>query len=234
MRIFFITGIDTDIGKSYATGLAARYLLKQGVRVVTQKMVQTGTSQSLADDLWTHRRLMGIEPLPEDVDGTTCPYRFPFPASPHLAAELENRVVDPLLITSCTERLLEAFDVVLLEGAGGIHVPITRDVLTSDYLEARKYPLIVVTSGRLGSINHTLLTLEAAVRRRIPIAGIVFNHHPPADARIGKDSLRFFREQLKRCGRGDALVELPEIRLENAPDIDFSSLFDLFAGKTNR
>jgi dethiobiotin synthetase len=225
LRVFFITGIDTDIGKSFATGLAARYFIRQGIRVITQKMVQTGVSQYLADDILLHRRLMGIEPLPEDINGTTCPYLFPFPASPHLAAGMENRVVDPSHITSCTQRLLETFDVVLLEGAGGLHVPITREFLTVDYLEQQKHPLIIVTSGRLGSINHTLLTLESAARRHIPLAGLVFNHHPPSDAMIGHDSLQFFRDRLKKHGRDGALVEMPAVDFANIPDLDFSPLF---------
>ncbi|MCL2117507.1 MAG: dethiobiotin synthase [Planctomycetaceae bacterium] len=228
MRVYFITGIDTGVGKSFAAGLAARWLMRQGVRVVTQKMVQTGTSHGLSEDILVHRRLMGVEPLPEDVNGTTCPYIFPYPASPHLAAELaatEKGVIDPSVITQCTRRLLESFDVVLMEGAGGLHVPITRDFLTADYLQEQKYPLLVVTSGRLGSINHTLLTLEAAAQRQIPLAGLVFNHHPPSDAVIRNDTLQLFREQLKKYGRPGALVEMPLIDPENIPDVDFSPLF---------
>ena len=222
MSVYFVTGIDTGIGKSIATGLAARFLMRQGVRVVTQKMVQTGTSHGLSEDILIHRRLMGIAPLPEDRNGTTCPYVFPFPASPHLAAEKENGAIDLSVITACTEQLSETFEVVLLEGAGGLHVPITRNVLTADYLQERKYPLLLVTSGRLGSINHTLLTLEAARHRRIPLAGIVFNHHPPCDTLIRDDSLRFFRDQLKQYGRDGAMVEIPVIDMKNVPDVDFS------------
>ncbi len=225
MRVYFITGIDTDIGKSFATGLAARFLMRQGVHVITQKMVQTGTSQKISDDILLHRRLMGVEPFAEDVNGTTCPYVFKFPASPHLAAEMENCVIDPAVITTCTRQLLETFDVVLLEGAGGLHVPIRRNFLTGDYLQEPQYPLIVVTSGILGSVNHTLLTLEAATHRNIPIAGIVFNHHPLSDTIIRDDSLQIFREQLQKRGRDGALIEMPIIDFDNIPDIDFSPLF---------
>ncbi|MCL2711285.1 MAG: dethiobiotin synthase [Planctomycetaceae bacterium] len=218
MSVYFITGIDTDIGKTYATGLAAQFLRQRGVSVITQKITQTGTAGTIADDILLHRRLMGIDLLPEDLDGTTCPYLFRFPASPHLAAELENTQIDPKYITNCTTQLLEKFDIVLLEGAGGINVPIRRDYLIADYVQEHRYPTIVVASGRLGSINHTLLTLEAVANRNIPMAGVVFNHYPPPDPVIRNDTLDIFR-------RRNVLVEMPEIDLGNIPDIDFAPIF---------
>jgi dethiobiotin synthetase len=160
---------------------------------------------------------MEIPPLPQDLDGTTGPLLFRFPASPHLAAERENVCIDPTIITDATDRLRKTFDVVLLEGVGGINVPLRRDYLVADYLQERKCSLIIVTSGRLGSINHTLLTLEAATHRQIPLAGIVFNHYPPSDAAIRDDALEIFRHRI-----AGALVEMPEIDLDNIPDVDFS------------
>ena len=227
MNVYFVTGIDTDIGKSCVTGLAARFLLRRGVSAVTQKIVQTGATGTVADDILLHRRLMGIKPLPEDLDGTTCPYCFRFPASPHLAAALENRHIDPNIITDATLRLLETYDTVLLEGAGGLNVPIRRDCLIADYLQERKYPVILVTSGRLGSINHTLLTLEAAASRKIPVAGIVFNHYPPPDAVICGDTLDLFRGS-------SVLVEMPEIDPGNIPDVDFSPIFGTLYARGRR
>ena len=221
MNVFFITGIDTDIGKTYAAGLAARFLRKQGTNVITQKMIQTGVTGAIADDILLHRRLMGIEPLPEDTNGTTCPYLFRFPASPHLAARLENAQVDPKNITHCTSRLLETYNTVLLEGAGGLHVPLCRDYLIADYVQEQKYPMILVTSGSLGSINHTLLTLESAANRNISVAGLVFNHHPLPNPVIRDDTLEIFR-----CKVAGALVEMPKIDIDNVPDIDFSPIFD--------
>ena len=220
MSVHFITGIDTDIGKTYATGLVARFLRRRGISVITQKITQTGTSGAIADDILLHRRLMGIEPLPEDLDGTTCPYLFPFPASPHLAAELENAQIDPKVIADCTARLLEKFDIVLLEGAGGMNVPIRRDFLISDYVREHRYSMIVVTSGRLGSINHTLLTLEAATNRNIPVVGLVFNHYPPPDPVIRDDTMDIFRHKI-----AGALAEMPKIDLKNIPEVDFSAIF---------
>lgn len=225
MSIYYIAGIDTGVGKSYVTGLAARFLLKQGIRVVTQKIVQTGTSEAIADDIVLHRRLMGIEPLPEDCAGTTCPYLFRFPASPSLAAKLENQMIEPSVITNATVRLLKKFDTILLEGTGGLHVPIRQDYFIADYVQEQKYPMVLVTSGRLGSINHTLLTLEAAVHRDIPIAGIVFNHYPQPDPAIWDDTIQMFRDRLAKYGRPSAWSEVPEFDLRQIPDVDFAPIF---------
>ncbi len=95
MSVLFISGIDTDIGKTYATGMLAKALMQQGVNVITQKLVQTGVAinpdtgtMGIADDIMTHRKLMEIPLQPCDVDFTTCPYRYEKPASPHLSADL--------------------------------------------------------------------------------------------------------------------------------------------------
>lgn len=225
MSVFFIGGIDTDIGKSYATGMMARYLLKRKIAVITQKLVQTGVESAIADDLLLHRKLMGIVPQPRDIDGTTCRELFKFPASPHLAAERENRTIDLELITEATAVLQREYEIVLLEGAGGMHVPLKHDYLTVDYVAEQRYPLILVTSGRLGSINHTLMSLETAVARAIPIAGIVFNHFSDTDPEITADALKIFRNELKKYGCAGALTELPRVDENNPAEIDFDNIF---------
>ena len=113
MKTYFISGIDTDIGKTVAVGMLARHLRNSGVRVVTVKLVQTGNN-GFSEDLEKHRKLMGIDPLPEDREGLTAPAIFRFPASPHLAAKLENRTLDLNAIRAAVRELENRFDVVLL------------------------------------------------------------------------------------------------------------------------
>ena len=234
MTTFFITGIDTDIGKTLATGLAARYLHRQGKKVITQKLVQTGQTGSVSEDILEHRRLMGIEPLPEDLPQSpanetppsgalTCPYIFTYPSSPHLAAALEKRSVDPAMITRATETLQKKFDILLLEGAGGFLVPLTPQLLLADYIERQQYPVILVTSGRLGSINHTLLTVEAIRRRNLSLACIIFNQYPLQDETISNNSLGLFRQI---CSN---VVVLPCVDAGQLPEVDFSCLVDYTA-----
>ncbi|KRU22715.1 dethiobiotin synthase [Psychrobacter piscatorii] len=208
MSVLFVSGIDTDIGKTYATGLLAKSLMQQGVNVITQKLVQTGISKQpdgelgIADDILSHRQLMQMPLQPCDLDFTTCPYRYEKPASPHLATKLSGEILDPDMITNATKRLQAQYDAVLLEGAGGLLVPITENLLTLDYIAERGYPIVLVTSGRLGSINHTLLSLEAIKSRGLMIHSVIYNHiHDDAeqtDAEIANSTIDFLQAYLAR------------------------------------
>jgi dethiobiotin synthetase len=227
MGIVFVTGIDTGIGKSVATGLMARWLAQRGRTVITQKFVQTGCRGPVAEDIAVHRRLMGTGLLDVDHDGTTCPCILAYPASPHLAARLEDRVVDISVIDRATARLAARFEHVLIEGVGGVLVPLTESLTILDYVAQRRYPLIVVGSLRLGSINHTLLTLEAAERRGVEVRGLVLNGHHAAPEEIAADSKQVFADALARYGYPQAIVEIPDIGDGAAlPTVDFAPLFE--------
>lgn len=202
-----ISGIDTDIGKTVATGLMAKALLAQGYTVITQKVVQTGCT-GIAEDIRQHREVMGIELLPEDKNGLTCPYVFSKPCSPHLAAELDQTRIDPDKITLATQGLAAKYDQVLLEGAGGLMVPLTREMTFIDYLQEQGYPLILVTSPRLGSINHTLSALELAKGRGIEVRGIVYNCYDACDDVICSDSRKVFVSSLQKYGFSPNIVDM--------------------------
>ena len=220
MSVLFISGIDTDIGKTYATGMIAKALMQQGINVITQKLVQTGVAINpdngginIANDIVTHRQLMGMAMQPCDIDSTTCPYRYEKPASPHLAAKLANTVLDPEIITKSTQQLQENYDVVLLEGAGGLLVPITERLLTLDYITKQGYPIILVTSGRLGSINHTLLSLEAITSRGLKVHSVIYNHiHDSADntdTEIANSSIDYLKNYLGQNYPNANWLQLP-------------------------
>ncbi|WP_298738124.1 dethiobiotin synthase [uncultured Psychrobacter sp.] len=206
MSVLFVSGIDTDIGKTYATGLLAKSLMQQGVNVITQKLVQTGISKQadgelgIADDILSHRQLMQMPLQPCDLDFTTCPYRYEKPASPHLSAALANRPLNVNVITDATKALQADYEMVLLEGAGGLLVPINEQLLTLDYIAEQGYPIVLVTSGRLGSINHTLLSLEAIKSRGLMIHSVIYNHiHDDAeqtDAEIANSTIDFLQAYL--------------------------------------
>ena len=207
MSVLFISGIDTDIGKTYATGMIAKALMQQGINVITQKLVQTGVAINpdsgeigIADDIIIHRQLMNLPLQPCDLNFTTCPYRYEKPASPHLSAKLAGQTLNPELITKATQQLQQSYDVVLLEGAGGLLVPITEQLLTLNYIAAQGYPIVLVTSGRLGSINHTLLSLEAIKARGLSVHSIIYNHiHDDAaqtDVEIANSTIDFLQNYL--------------------------------------
>ena len=138
MNVYFVSGIDTDIGKTVAVGMMARYLHRRGRRVITVKLIQTG-NVGFSEDLDRHRAMMGVGRFPEDEAGLTAPAIFSFPASPHFAAAREHRTVDLDAIRAAVEKVSANYDVVLLEGAGGLAVPLTEDLLTVDFAAERRY-----------------------------------------------------------------------------------------------
>ncbi len=224
-----ISGIDTDIGKTVATGLMAKALLSQGYSVITQKIAQTGCT-GIAEDIQKHRELMGTDLYPEDISGLTCPYVFSKPCSPHLAAELAQTHIDLDKITRATRSLAENYEYVLLEGAGGLMVPLTRNITFLDYLQEQKYPLILVSSPRLGSINHTLSALELAKGRGITVKGIVYNCYGSCDTTICNDSRKIFFSALQQYGFSQTVVDMNSLESYQKTNKIFDCL-QLFTNK---
>ncbi|MCQ2204723.1 MAG: dethiobiotin synthase [Bacteroidales bacterium] len=206
---YFISGVDTDSGKTYVTARMAAYLRHRGVSVITQKPVQTGCL-TVADDLVEHRKVMGCGILPEDKEGRTCTYLFKKPCSPHLAARLEGVTIDPDRIDLDTRYLLGRYSVVLVEGAGGLMVPLNDDMLTIDYVASRRLPLVLVTTSKLGGINHALLSIEACKNRGIELPAIVFNRLPSDEQIMADDAY----QQIKKF----AMSLYPQVQM-----VDFRS-----------
>ena len=214
--VLFITGIDTNIGKTFATGMIACALAEKGKKVITQKMIQTGCTE-VSEDIEMHRKIQGIPFTEEDKAGLTCPYIFTYPCSPHMAAAKDERRIDLETITQATRRLRETHEYVLLEGAGGLMVPNDMESLTIDYVKEQAYPLILVTSGKLGSINHTLLSLYACERYGIEVKAIVYNQYPSIDPLIEANTLEYLKAKFPEI----PLILLPEMKKgsEELPDI---------------
>ena len=214
-RTVAVGGIDTDVGKSYVTGLFARHLHQQGHRVITLKLVQTGCRE-IADDIRLHRQLMG-QPLTEfDHDGTTCPYVLPFPASPRLAARLAGVEIDVAVLDRAMTTLQASHDWLLVEGAGGLLVPLTGELLLLDYFAVHRLPLLLVTSPRLGSINHTRLSLEAIKARHIPLLGLVYNLFGDHPREIVQDTLQECRAALADYGLTAPIVLVSDVKESSA------------------
>lgn len=211
--VYFVSGIDTNIGKSYATGFIAKQWNEKGVRTITQKLIQTGNTD-LSEDIELHRKLMGTGLLKEDHEGLTMPEIFTYPCSPHLAAEIDHRSIDFDKIEKATYELCNRYDAVLLEGAGGLMVPLTRDYLTIDYVADKGYPLIFITSGRLGSINHFLLSLEAIKKRNIRLHAVGYNLFPVGEDKIiQKDTEEYIINYLKVNFPETLFIKIPCINV---------------------
>lgn len=221
-RVVCITGIDTDIGKTIVTGMIARYLLDKGHSVITQKICQTGNG----DDINIHREIMGVKHYEEDKIGLSCPYVFAEPCSPHLAARLEERTIDLQVIHNATEKLQEKYDYVILEGVGGLMVPLLDDLLLIDYLQKMQYEHVLITTSRLGSINHTISAFELMRERGMYLRGVVYNRFFDANVLISNDSRRIFSLYLKKYGHMDCIVDVPSIDVSHPQSIDFHTIFE--------
>lgn len=192
-RSLFISGIDTDAGKSYATGIIARGIAQSGQSVITQKFIQTG-NRDWSEDIEVHRKIMEIELQPRDLDHTTAPEIYSYPASPHLSARIDNRPVNLSKITDATTTLLQEYDHVLIEGAGGLMVPISEDYLTIDYIKDQNLPVLLVVTGQLGSLNHAILSLHALKTYGIKLFGIAYNLHFDKDPVICAETRNYLRQ----------------------------------------
>ncbi|MCH1624372.1 dethiobiotin synthase [Fredinandcohnia quinoae] len=172
---FWIAGTDTDIGKTLVTTIFMRYFQAKGAKVAPYKPIQTGVGVdgiSLSDTEF-YKSFSEVDLVEEDLNS----YSFNEPASPHYAARLEKVLIDEGVILQHIKDLLAKYDVVICEGAGGLFVPID-DQCNYHFVHLIKQsqlPVLLVASTRLGTINHTLLSVEALKKRGIPIVGIVFN-----------------------------------------------------------
>lgn len=192
-QTIFISGIGTNVGKSYATGWLANQLAAKGEKVITLKMIQTG-DDGYSEDIDIHRQVMNLPMLPVDLDFTTAPIIMTYPASPHLAARIDGVDIDLSKIERSQKKLYQDYDTILMEGAGGLMVPITESLLTIDYVADRRLPLALVTNGQLGSINHTLLSLEAIRSRNIDLRYVIYNTFFDDDKTIAAETLDYLKK----------------------------------------
>lgn len=204
-EVIFIGGTGTGIGKTVATGELARRACAAGRDVITVKLVQTGCT-GCSEDIALHRKLMGASMFAEDEQGLTAPQIFKYPSSPELAAKLEGREVDLEAIERAVAKCAEAHDLVLVEGVGGMLVPLTKDTTVADFVARQGWRTILVTIGKLGFINHTVATLEALKARGIDVIEVVYNWSEDVPEEIDKDSLEKIASELVRIGYASARV----------------------------
>jgi dethiobiotin synthetase len=167
-----VTGTDTEVGKTFICSLLFGFLQEKGVGVGYQKWVSTGGE--MPEDLLFCLLNNGIAFDSQELESQV-PYRFLLPASPHLAAEQEHKTIDSEVISNRFEEYVKEHQLLLVEGVGGLMVPLRRDLMLADFLKQFKLPTIIVARSGLGTLNHTFLTIEALRSRNIPILGVVFS-----------------------------------------------------------
>jgi dethiobiotin synthetase len=180
LRGFFVTGTGTEVGKTVVAAVIARSLAAEGQNVAVFKPAVTGLSEPGEADHELLRRASGSAQSDEQI----APYRYDPPASPHLAAELAGDRIEPPRLLRAARRAEADADVLVCEGVGGLMVPLAPGYLVRDFARELGLPVIVAAPPDLGTINHTLLTLEAARAAGLDVALVVLTPWPQDPDRI--------------------------------------------------
>jgi dethiobiotin synthetase len=170
----FVTGTGTEVGKTVVAAVLARTLAGEGRRVAVFKPAVTGLDEGVKTDHELLRRASGSGQSDEEI----APYRYGPPASPHLAAALAGEEIDPERLREAAAAAAENGDAIVCEGVGGLLVPLSPTYLVRDLAVDLGYPLVVVASPGLGTINHTLLTVEAARAAGLETVAVVLTPWP--------------------------------------------------------
>jgi dethiobiotin synthetase len=183
-RGLFVTGTGTEVGKTVVAATIARTLAGEGRRVAVFKPAVTGLDEGGETDHELLRRASGSDQSDEEI----APYRYGPPASPHLAAAMAGEEIDPEQLRRTAAAAAGGADTIVCEGVGGLLVPLSPDYLVRDLAADLGYPLVVVAGPGLGTINHTLLTIEAARSAGLEVAAVVFNPWPQVPSEIERSN----------------------------------------------
>jgi|GEM_PF-37131 len=173
----FVTGTDTGVGKTVVTAALALALKRLGRSVGVMKPIETGLTLSRGERSDAARLRAVIES--EETLSAICPYQFEQPVAPLAAAQAERRTIDLRVIRQVYRLLVNRYDYLVVEGIGGVRVPIAPKADVMDLIGSLKLPVVVVGRAGLGGINHALLVIEALRRRRIPLIALVLNRTGP-------------------------------------------------------
>ncbi len=183
-RGIFITGTDTGVGKTVATAVLARILRSRGIRVGVMKPVTSGCAvvdgQLVSDDAELLKWASAAGAPDKDIS----PYLLKAPLAPSVAASMDGTRICFDTIVEAYERLAVTHDFILVEGAGGLMVPLTGNLMVSDLIGCLRLPALIISRPDLGTVNHTLMTCFCAKQTGIEVKGIIVNNYPenPGDA----------------------------------------------------
>ncbi|MCK4947930.1 MAG: dethiobiotin synthase [Candidatus Aureabacteria bacterium] len=184
----FITATGTGVGKTVVSSVILALARKRGHNPVIMKPIETDTDGECSKDISFCYTAAGMKNRAELKE--TAPFLFKLGASPHLAGREEGVVIDREKIIDSYNNLKNKFSPVIVEGAGGLLVPITENYLYADLIKDMAIEIIIVSNIELGTINHTLLTVECAKKRGMGIKGIIFNNVPEILTDIHRDNMR--------------------------------------------
>ncbi|MGG1945159.1 dethiobiotin synthase [Trinickia sp. NRRL B-1857] len=195
----FVTGTDTEIGKTLVSCALLRGFAKAGLSAAAMKPIAAGAYFNAEDGLWHNEDADQLDAaaqvlLPPEI---RTPYLLEAPAAPHIVAAQEGRTLEIAPIVECHREAMRRADVVVVEGVGGFRVPLDAQLDTADLAVELALPVVLVVGVRLGCINHALLTAEAIVSRGLRLAGWVANIVDPA-MRFADENIETIRARLER------------------------------------
>ncbi len=181
----FITGTDTGVGKTLVAAGLALALRQRGIKVGVMKPIATGCygmdSRLIAQDA-----VFLMEAAENEFPPLTSPSRFRNPLAPNVAAAIEKKTVPLDQIRNAYRELQKYYDYIIVEGIGGLMVPIAKDYFVANLIREFRLPVVIVSRANLGTINHTLLTIDACVIRGFDIRGIIFNRIPTVNYSVAE------------------------------------------------
>ncbi len=183
MKGIFVTGTGTEVGKTFVSCAIARSLVQRGVNVGVMKPVASG---GVWKNIEGKRQLVSEDAIllkfashSKDPLSLINPICYQHPLAPYSAAKLERKTFSLNLILSAYKKIQQAHDFVIVEGIGGICVPLSKNLEVTDLIKKFKLPVIIVASSKLGTLNHTLLTYRTLTQNKIKTLGVIMNHYNP-------------------------------------------------------
>jgi len=181
MNGFFITGTDTGVGKTVVTACLSLLFKNQGMDVGVMKPIETGVDPKCSSTANSDAKFLMKVSGSTDAEEEVCPYRLKIPASPYQASEIAGTPIQPATILEQLKILQSRHNMMLVEGIGGLLVPITTRYNVADLALEIGLPLIIVSRTLVGTLNHTLLTINAAREHGLKIKGVILNRQEGGD-----------------------------------------------------
>lgn len=212
----FVTGTDTEVGKTVIAGAIANHFLRRGVRVAVSKPVATGCvrrREGLVSEDAEFLASCADARFPLDL---ICPQRYKEPLAPAVAADRAQQPLDWEAVDRSLRLMTAESDVIVVEGVGGILVPLDKQHTTLDLARWLSLPAVIVARPNLGTINHTLLTIETLRRANVPIAGVVVNGYPAESASVVEETNPRY---IEKYGKVPVLAIVPHHRTLGRPPL---------------
>ena len=203
----FITSTDTDVGKTIVAGAIAHWFLKQDKQPAVLKPVASGCEKRREGLVSADSEFLAHCSNTRHPLDLICPNRYALPVAPAIAAQQEKQPMDWEAVDRSIKLMSPGADLMIVEGAGGVLVPIDNKYLMIDMIAAFDYPTVVVARPSLGTINQTLLTIEALRARKIKIAGVVINRYPMDNVGLAEETSP---RQIEKWGKVPILCIVPQ------------------------